>query len=109
MDEQPVVGWNRDPAGPDEFRYWNGQDWTAHATATDNGIVRTLSTSGHRIIRHRRIMHNTVVFHVLAWFDCSVPFTRGRLRRFTRPIEARTIDQIWALRDGPLEPGPERD
>ena len=41
-----------------------------------------------------RLFHNPVTFHVVAWFDCSVPLTRGRLRRFTTPIELRNLDQV---------------
>ena len=103
MDGQPVVGWNRDPEGPDQYRYWNGTEWTGHATASDRGDHRTImfggSYGGWHHAWYRKILRNTVVFHAMAWFDCSVPLTRGHLRRFMQPREQRTLDQIWGLRD----------
>ena len=30
------------PAGPDEFRYWDGNEWTAHATVPDREIGRSI-------------------------------------------------------------------
>ena len=104
VDDQPVVGWNRDPGGPDKYRYWNGTDWTCHATAARHNNHRTVmfgvSDRGWRNFWYLRVLRNTVVFHTMAWFECSVPLTRGHLRRFMEPRELRTLDQIWALRDG---------
>jgi hypothetical protein len=101
MNDQPVVGWNRDPAGTDKFRYWNGSEWTAQATTKvrSNGNMSTMA--GVRMKRRRVLdswlLRNTVVFHTMAWLDCSVPLTRGHLRRFMQPVEMRTLDQIQAI------------
>lgn len=105
VDHQPVVGWNRDPEIPDRYRYWNGREWTGHATAFDHGsrgigVAYGGSCGGWHQRWYRTILRNTVVFHTMAWFDCSVPVTRGRLRRFMEPIEQRTLDQIVELRHG---------
>jgi hypothetical protein len=105
MEDQPLIGWNRDPAGTDRFRYWNGSEWTAQASAriTANGSA-SVAVSGHmerRGFLDSWLFRNTVVFHTLAWFDCSVPLTRGRLRRLTRPVELQTMDQIRAHLAGP--------
>lgn len=101
MDDQPVVGWNRDPAGAGKFCYWNGSEWTAQATTEvhSNGITSTMA-GGH--LKRRRVLdswllRNSVVFHTMAWFDCSVPLTRGHLRRFMEPVEMRTLDQLQAI------------
>ena len=103
MDGQPVVGWNRDPEGPDKYRYWNGAAWTGQATASDRGdhldIMFGGSCGGWHHAWYRKILRNTVVFHTMAWFDCSVPLTRGHLRRYMQPREQRTLDQIRALRE----------
>jgi Protein of unknown function (DUF2510) len=101
MDDQPVVGWNRDAASTDRFRYWNGSEWTAHATTRtrSDGTISTM-TAGHkkrRPILDSWVFRNGVVFHTLAWFDCSVPLVRGHLRRFTEPVELRTLDEIRAI------------
>jgi Protein of unknown function (DUF2510) len=91
------------PEGHDKYRYWNGSEWTGHATATDHGNHRTImfggSCGGWHHAWYRRLLRNTVVFHTMAWFDCSVPLTRGHLRHFMQPQEQRTLDQIWALHD----------
>jgi hypothetical protein len=40
---------------------------------------------GWRRVWYRRMMVNTVVFHTFAWFNCSVPVTKGRLNRLMDP------------------------
>jgi hypothetical protein len=40
---------------------------------------------GWRRVWYRRVMVNTIVFHTFAWFNCSVPVTKGRLNRLMRP------------------------
>lgn len=61
---------------------------------------------GASLQRNRRrvldswLIQNPVTFHVVAWFDCSVPFTRGRLRRFTTPVEIRTLDRVQGRQPG---------
>jgi Protein of unknown function (DUF2510) len=100
------VGWHRDPDDEAKFRYWNGSEWTARAQ-TNIDELRGFTTVGVAIQRRRRrlldsrLFRNPVTFHVVAWFDCSVPLTRGRLRRFTRTVELRTLDQV---RGGQAQP-----
>ena len=94
-----MVGWNREPGQsehpaldePVQFRYWNGTEWTFQATARRGDQGRgSLMTNGHLTGRAKYFrsgfFRNPVVFHVMAWFDCSVPFTRGRLSRIGDPI-----------------------
>ncbi len=110
VDQEPDVGWHRDPdesavyrfwksgewrEASKTYRYWNGSEWTFRAGADSETNV--VIASGHR--QGRRVLDswlfsNPISFHILAWFDCSVPLTRGRLRRFTMPIELRTLDQV---------------
>lgn len=47
--------------------------------------LRTVPVHGWRRIWYQRVAANTVVFHVFAWFNCSVPGTRGRLNRLMSP------------------------
>jgi hypothetical protein len=47
--------------------------------------VRLVPVHGWRRIWYQRVAVNTVVFHVLAWFNCSVPGTRGHLDRLMSP------------------------
>ena len=98
VGQEPAVGWHPDPDDAAKFRYWNGSEWTARAqTHTD---VRGMAFVSAQVQRKRRrvldsrLFQNPVTFHVVAWFDCSVPLTRGRLRRFTTPVELRTLDQV---------------
>jgi hypothetical protein len=78
---RPVVGWYRDPAGPDQFRYWSGEEWTAHATVSESDVGRKCGTW------YRGILRNPVVVDVIVWCDRNVPVTRGRLGQFTQPAE----------------------
>lgn len=101
VEDQPFIGWNRDPEAPDRFRYWNGSDWTGHAThqAHSGGIV-SMAARGHfqrRPVLDSWLFKNSVVFHTMAWLDCSVPLTRGGLRRFMEPVELRTLNQIYSM------------
>jgi len=101
MEDQPVIGWHRHPMSADRFRYWNGSEWTAEATTEvhSNGAI-SIMAGGHRKRRPVRgswLLRNTVVFHTLAWFDCSVPLVRGHLGRFMEPVEMRTLHQIQAI------------
>jgi hypothetical protein len=98
MDDKPAVGWHRDPDGPDQFHYWNGREWSGHATVSEMGTgMRSIMLGGslghYRSSWYRKGLQNSLVFHILAWFDCSVPLTRGRLRRFMQPREMQTLDQ----------------
>jgi hypothetical protein len=36
---------------------------------------------GWRRVWYRRVMVNSIVFHTFAWFNRSVPVTKGRLNR----------------------------
>jgi hypothetical protein len=38
---------------------------------------------------YETVMWNPVIFHVFAWFNNSVPGTRGHLNRFMLPAEMR--------------------
>jgi hypothetical protein len=97
------VGWHEDPDDPAKFRYWSGKEWTARAqTHTDASGVIFVGAQLRR--RQRRVfgswlLRNPIIFHVGAWLDCSVPLTRGRLGRFTTPVELRTLDQVRAPRN----------
>lgn len=93
MDNRPKVGWNRVPGKPGHFRYWNGRQWTAAATKSDHGWAGSMSISGRRRIWHH-LYRNTVIFHALAWLNCSVPGVRGRLDRFQPSREFRTLNTI---------------
>lgn len=106
MEDERVIGWTEDPDGPNHYRYWSGSEWTGHATVSGDehhGMVVRFGGSlrGWSNTWYRKILRNTVVFHTVAWLDCSVPLTRGRLRRFMQPRELRTLDEIRALRRGP--------
>lgn len=99
-----AVGWHQDHDDGTKFRYWNGAEWTARAnTYTD---AQGTTFVGASLQRNRRrvldswLIQNPVTFHVVAWFDCSVPFTRGRLRRFTTPVEIRTLDRVQGRQPG---------
>jgi hypothetical protein len=48
--------------------------------------VRAVPVHGWRRIWYQRVAANTIVFHVFAWFNCSVPGTRGRLSRLMSPV-----------------------
>ena len=100
------VGWHRDPDDEAKFRYWDGSKWTARALTHTDYVSGIRTVSGAVQLRRRRVFdsrlfQNPVVFHVVAWFDCSVPLIRGRLGRFTTPVELRTLDQV---RSGPNRP-----
>jgi hypothetical protein len=47
--------------------------------------IRHVPVHGWRRMWYQRVAVNTVVFHVLAWFNCSVPGTKGRLDRLMSP------------------------
>jgi len=44
-----------------------------------------VTLSGWRRVWFGRLVTLPVIFYPLVWFDCSVPFTRGRLSRLIRP------------------------
>jgi hypothetical protein len=100
-----TVGWHQDHDDGTKFRYWNGSEWTAraniHTDARGTAFVGASLQRKRRRVLDSWLIQNPVTFHVVAWFDCSVPFTRGRLRRFTTPIEIRTLDH---LRGHPNQP-----
>jgi hypothetical protein len=97
MDDERAVGWTEDSVGPDQYRYWNGSQWTGHATVSEDGnhgMRGTLggSLGGRNGTWYRKILRNSVVFHTMAWFDCSAPLTGGHLQRMTsrRVVEKRS-------------------
>jgi ATP-dependent Clp protease ATP-binding subunit ClpC len=56
------------------------------------GTIVGIRLSGWRHIWYRRVVRLPFVFYPLAWFNCSVPFTRGHLYRLMQPrelVEAR--------------------
>jgi hypothetical protein len=97
VGQEQVVGWHQDPDDGNKFRYWNGSEWSAraHTRIDPHGVfVGAVVQRKRRRVLDSRLFQNPVTFHVVAWFDCSVPLTQGRLRRFTRPVELRTLDQV---------------
>jgi hypothetical protein len=46
-----------------------------------------------RAFWYGRVIRNSLVFHVFAWFGCSVPITRGRLKWVTVPRELRGVKE----------------
>ena len=96
MQDEPAIGWSQDPVEPNQYRYWNGSDWTGHATVFEDGVRGFLGPWSNTW--YRKVLRNKVIFHAMAWFDCSVPMTRGHLRRFMQPKEQRSLDEILALR-----------
>ena len=102
VGREPAVGWHQNPGDATTFRYWNGREWTARAQShIDPRGIAFLSAQvqgKRRRVLDSRLVRNPMTFHVVAWFDCSVPLTRGRLRRFTRPVEFRTLGQVRGFR-----------
>ena len=98
----PAIGWHGNPDDPAEFRYWDGSGWTArartHTGANGAAHVGAVIRRRRRRALDSRLLHNLITFHAVAWLECSVPLTRGRLRRFTMPVELRTLDQVRRLR-----------
>src|ERR1700735_716346 len=98
VGQEKAVGWHQDPDDGTKFRYWNGNEWSArahtHTDARELSFVGAVAQRKRRRVLDSRLFRNPVTFHVAAGFDCSVPLTRGRLRRFTGPIELRTLDQV---------------
>src|SRR5450631_2612644 len=94
MDDELKVGWNPVPGESGHFRYWNGRRWTGTASRSDTGgVMGNVLISGRGRIWHS-FVHTTVIFHVVAWLNCSVPGVRGRLDRFQQPHELRTLRSI---------------
>src|ERR1700678_2997355 len=93
VDTGPTVGWNPIPEKPNHFRYWDGRDWTAVAMRSEQGVTARVSLSGRRRLWHG-VYRNSLVFHIAAWLNCSVPGVRGRLDRFRLPREIRTLRAI---------------
>jgi hypothetical protein len=50
---------------------------------------RAVHLTGFRAFWYGKVVRNPIIFHVLAWFGCSVPLTRGRLKWVTVPRELR--------------------
>lgn len=94
----PGTGWNRDPDDSNTFRYWNGSQWTAeaetHSDATGAVLVYAHGHTKRRRLLDSWLCRNPISFHVIAWFDCSVPLSRGRLSRFTGPVELRNLNDL---------------
>jgi hypothetical protein len=103
MDGHPVKGWYRDPAGPDEFRYWDGNEWTAHATVPNREGGMPIAPSGRQgagdNLWYRSVLNHPLVCEVLAWMDSSLPLARGRLRRSAQPPAPDSVDPVLALRN----------
>ena len=100
VEGEPIArGWHQLPGEGDHWRYWDGRTWTAQAH-TSNGVmgVRVIGVSGARRgwrgTWFLKVARLPVVFYPLAWFNCSVPLTRGRLDRFLRPREVRELRSI---------------
>lgn len=91
-----TCGWQvvSDPAG--QWRYWDGRTWTAWAHVSGSGAPLRFSVKGWRPTWFNGIARIPVVFFPLAWFECSVPFTRGHLGRLLRPRELREFKSIRA-------------
>jgi hypothetical protein len=84
-------GWQEDPDHPHHLRYWNGHTWTAGANVSDGHSLTQLRLTGWRRVWYLKVARNPVVFYPLAWFGCSVPVTRGRLRGLMEPRETREL------------------
>jgi hypothetical protein len=75
-------------------RYWYGRAWTGTARVTEGSGFGQYHLSGWRRFWYTKFMRNPVIFHVFAWFGCSVPLTRGRLRWLTQPREMRILPEV---------------
>jgi hypothetical protein len=94
--EFPKKGWHCDPSHPYSFRYWDGKRWSGRARTGPTGMpAASYSLTGWwQTLWFGRLTRNTVVFHILAWFNCSIPGTKGRLDRLMQPPQARTFRQL---------------
>jgi hypothetical protein len=63
---------------------WRGKEINGMQLMSGPGI-RHVPVHGWRRIWYQRVAVNTVVFHIFAWFNCSVPGTKGRLDRLMWP------------------------
>ena len=104
LDQWDIIQLSGGPKTPNRYRYWNGSEWSGQANISDDGHVSSFiakeSSRSWRTIWYWKVLRNTVVFHTVAWFDCSVPGTRGHLQRFMQTKEHRTLDEVLALRRG---------
>jgi hypothetical protein len=88
--EKPKKGWHEDPNEPRRWNYWDGRCWSGFYQEHDDGFANgAFHLHGWRRLWCGKIARNPVVFYPLAWFNCSVPGTKGRLDRFVRPPQAR--------------------
>jgi hypothetical protein len=88
----PAQGWHDDPDHLGSLRYWDGKRWNGTATVGPGGIrAASYSLTGWRRLWYRGVVGHPVVFHVLAWFNCSVPGTKGRLDRLMQPAQAQRL------------------
>jgi hypothetical protein len=87
-------GWYPDPSDADRFQYWDGKEWNGVRQRGTNGVwIGHWSLRGWQKIWFGRLLRVPVVFYPLAWFNCSVPGTRGRLDRIMYPAQRRRISQ----------------
>lgn len=52
-------------------------------------VIGPTNLTGWQRLWYHRIVCWPAVFYPLVWFDCSVRFTRGKLRRFIHPPGTR--------------------
>jgi hypothetical protein len=88
-DEPLAKGWHPDPSGTDRFRFWDGREWIGFCVKRPNGTSGHYSLRGWQAIWYGRVLKFPPVFYPLAWFNCSVPGTRGRLSRLAHPPQGR--------------------
>ena len=97
MTERPIGrGWHADPLGPGRYRYWDGKRWSGFAHQADDRSAGggSYALYGWQKIWYGRVMRNAVAFHVVAWFNCSVPWTRGHLDRLMWPPQGRQLRDL---------------
>lgn len=84
------ICWHPDPSISNRLRYWNGRRWSGWVENLGSGRgVGRYSLQGWRRLWFQRLVRFPAIFYPLAWFNCSVPITRGRLDRLMRPAEGR--------------------
>lgn len=102
--ESPTRGWHDNPDTSGCQQYWDGQAWTGEAHLSAFGAVAArYSLKGWRRIWFSTIVRFPGIFYPLAWFNSSVPITRGHLSRFMQPREQR---ELMAISPQPPAPPP---
>jgi hypothetical protein len=88
--DKPTKGWHKDPTEPGRSNYWDGRRWNGFRQVRGDGHAGgAFRLYGWRRVWNGKILRNPAVFYPLAWFNCSVPGTKGRLDRSMRPPQAR--------------------